>query len=353
MTDRKAEKSLTGSSSGAGDMFWRGVRVRLRREGLVQRFSLVIVWGIVVLVFSLLSKTSGTFPTVANFSSIFGTQAVLVVLTLGILIPLTAGDYDLSVAATLTAAAMMVAILNANDHWSIYLTMIVVLAMGATVGFVNGAIVVLIGVDPFIVTLGMATFIEGVVLWMSNSLTISGVSTGLVTAVALDRFLSVPLEFWYAIALMVVLWYVFEFTAVGRRLLFVGRGRSVSRLSGINVGRARWGAFVASGTVAAGAGIMYVGTTGAADPTSGLSFLLPAYAAAFLGATCIMPGRFNPIGATIAVYFLTTGISGLQLFGAQSYVQELFYGAALVIAVALTQISTRRQGQSGVPSASG
>ena len=84
---------------------------------------------------------------------------------------------------------------------------------------------------------------------------------------------------------------------------------------------------------------MYAGTLGSSDPSSGASFLLPAYAAAYLGATCIMPGRFNPWGSLIAVYFLVTGINGLQLLGVQSYVQQLFYGGALVLAVALSQLS--------------
>jgi ribose transport system permease protein len=145
------------------------------------------------------------------------------------------------------------------------------------------------------------------------------------------------------VILCIIIWYVFEYTPLGRRLLFVGRGRSVSRLSGIRVGRLRWGALVASGTLAAVAGVVYAGTTGAADPSSGLQFLLPAFAAAFLGATAIQPGRFNPWGSIIAVYFLVTGITGLQLIGVKSYVQQLFYGGALVLAVALSQLARRRE----------
>jgi len=139
-----------------------------------------------------------------------------------------------------------------------------------------------------------------------------------------------------------VMLYVFEFMPVGRRLLFVGRGRSVARLSGIGVSRLRWGAMAVSGVISAFAGVLYAGTLGSADPTSSLSFLLPAFAAAFLGATTIMPGRFNPIGSIAAVYFLVTGITGLQLMGVQSYVQQLFYGGALLVAVALSQLARGR-----------
>jgi ribose transport system permease protein len=84
--------------------------------------------------------------------------------------------------------------------------------------------------------------------------------------------------------------------------------------------------------------VVYAGTTGGADPSSGAGFLLPAFAAAFLGATSIVPGRFNPWGSLIAVYFLVTGITGLQLLGVESFVQQLFYGGALILAVVLARV---------------
>ena len=93
----------------------------------------------------------------------------------------------------------------------------------------------------------------------------------------------------------------------------------------MRVGRVRFGALVTSGGIAALAGVLYAGTTGSADPSSGASFLLPAFAAAFLGATSIAPGRFNAWGALIAAYFLATGVTGLQLIG----VAELRAGPVL------------------------
>jgi ribose transport system permease protein len=307
---------------------------------LAERYALLAVWGLTCVVFGILRPD--TFLTTSNFSTIFGSQAILVVLTLALLVPLTAGDYDLSVAATMTLACMVTAILNVNHGWSIGWAIVAALAVGLAIGAVNGAIVVLLSIDSLIVTLGTQTFIAGVVLWISNSQTISGVSDSLINAVVVNRFLGIPLEFYYGLALGLAIFYVFELMPLGRRLLFVGRGRSVARLSGIRVARLRFGAFVVSGVISAFAGVLYCGTLGSADPTSGLSFLLPAFAAAFLGATTIMPGRFNPLGSIAAVYFLVTGITGLQLLGVQTFVQQLFYGGALVLAVALSQLARRR-----------
>jgi ribose transport system permease protein len=312
---------------------------------LAERYALLAAWGATCVIFGILRPD--TFLTTSNFTTIFGSQAILVVLALALLPPLTAGDYDLSVAATMALSSMTLAILNVNHHWSIGASIIASLSVGVLVGFVNGALVVLLDIDSLIATLGSSTFIAGIVLWISNSQTISGISQSLINVVVVDRFLGIPLEFYYGIALGLVILYVFEFMPVGRRLLFVGRGRNVARLSGIHVARLRWGALVVSGLISAFGGVLYAGTLGSADPTSGLSFLLPAFAAAFLGATTIMPGRFNPLGTVAAVYFLVTGITGLQLLGVQTFVQQLFYGGALVLAVALSQVARRRDPAAG------
>jgi len=308
---------------------------------LAQRLSLPAVWLALVILFGILEPD--TFLTSRNMANILGSQAVIVVLTLGILIPLTAGDFDLSVAFNLTLSAMLIAILNVEHEVPIVLAILVALGVGALIGTINGALVVLLGIDSLIVTLGTGTFIGGTVLWVSDSNTISGVSQSLVDLVIVHRIFGIPLEFFYGLGLCVAIWYVFEFTPLGRRMLFVGRGRNVARLAGVRVNRLRWGALIVSGVISALAGALYAGTTGAADPTSGTSFLLPAFAAAFLGSTTIMPGRFNPWGALIAVYTLATGITGLQLLGVPSFVQNLFYGGALVIAVALSQLARRRE----------
>jgi ribose transport system permease protein len=306
-----------------------------------QRFGLVIAWLVVIAAFG--ATHPSTFLSVANLSTILGSQSVIAVLTLGLIVPMIAGDFDMSIASVLTLSSMLVAVLNVNDHWPIVAAIVVSLAAGLAVGLINGAITTLVGINPFIVTLGTGTVCQGIVLLISNTNTISGVSPGLVNAVIADKFLSVPLSFYYALALCALLWYFFEYTRSGRLTLFVGRGRDVARLSGIRVQKVRFLALGASGLIAAFAGILYTGTSGAADPTSGTQLMLPAFAGAFLGATVVQPGRFNAWGSLVAIYFLATGITGLQMIGAQSYVQDLFYGGALVIAVALSHIVSRRR----------
>jgi ribose transport system permease protein len=306
-----------------------------------ERLALLLAWAFVIIVFGAVRPT--TFLTWANFSAILGSQAVLVVVALGLTLTLTAGDYDLSIASVLSLAGTVLAVLNARNNVPIVWAIAAALAVGAAVGFINGFFVIYFRINSMIVTLGVGTFVHGVTLWLGNQETISGISSGLVEAVIVRRLFGVPLSFYYALTLCVIIWYVFSYTVLGRRLLFVGRGREIARLSGIRVDRLRWGCFIVSGLMGAIAGILYVGTVAAADPNSGLSFLLPAFAAAFLGATSINPGRFNPWGTMISVYFLVTGITGLSILGVSTFIQDLFYGGALVVSVTLSQIVRGRE----------
>ena len=312
-------------------------------KATAERFGLIVAWIAVIALFGYLSP--GSYLSWVNFSSMFSSQAVLVVLTLGLLIPLTAGDFDLSIASTMVLSTMSIAILNLLHGAPIGIAILIAIAMGAAIGLVNALFVLYFRIHSLIVTLGIGTFINGVVLWMSDSQTIGGVSNTLVDWVIVKRIFGISLSFYYAVALCFALWYFLEYTTPGRRLLFVGRGREVARLSGIAVDRVRTLSFVASGVIAAFAGILYAGTTGSADPLSGLTYLLPCFAAAFLGATSIVPGRFNPWGSFVSVYFLVSGITGLTILGVDTFVQNLFYGGGLVVAVALSQLVRKRQPQ--------
>lgn len=311
--------------------------------GIAESYALVAALVVLFAIFAFLLPN--TFFTWANVSTMLGSQAVLVFLTLALIIPLTSGDFDLSIAAVLTISAMTIAVLNARLGMPLPVAILGALAVGLVAGAVNAFFILYFRIPSLIVTLGTGTFLNGLTLWMSHSATIGGIDFALVKWVVATRLFGIPLAFYYAILMGAAIWYVFGFTSLGRRLLFVGRGREVARLSGIQVDRVRAISLIVASVIAALGGVVYAGTIGAADPNSGNTFLLPAFAAAFLGATAITPGRFNPVGSVVAVYFLVIGITGLTMLGIQSFVQNLFYGGALVLAVALSQLVRKREEQ--------
>ncbi len=307
----------------------------------VERFALIAVWLAIILVFSIMLP--GIFLSWTNFSILFATQAPGAVLALALIIPLTAGDYDLSVGANLTLSAVTIGVLNVVYQIPIGFVVPIALAIGILVGLINSFFIVYVRIPSLVVTLGTTSVITGVVQWMTNSSTIGGISPVLINLVARGRLFGISYAFYYVILLAIIIWLIFEFTPLGRRILFVGRSREVARLSGIDVGRVRVGCLVSSAFLASLGGVIYAGLLGAADPFSGLNYLLPAFAAAYLGATAIMPGRFNPWGAVIAVYFLATGITGLTMLGIPLWVTSAFNGAALILAVTVSQFARGRE----------
>jgi ribose transport system permease protein len=262
---------------------------------------------------------------------------------MALLVPLTNGDIDLSVGALSGLVSMVVATLNVERGFPIAWCAVIGLAVGLVAGAINGLIIVKVNADPFIVTLGTGTVFTGLVYWFSGDQTITGTNATLSQLTFLDEWFGIPIEFYFGLLIMLIIWYLLTFTPYGQRSLFVGQSREVARLSGFNVGRIRFSGFVIAGLITAISGVLFVGTTGSASPGTGDSLLLPAYAAAFLGLTTIQPGRFNALGSTIAVYFLATGVAGLELYGAQDYVQQLFYGAVLVVAVVISRLISRRR----------
>jgi ribose transport system permease protein len=192
-----------------------------------------------------------------------------------------------------------------------------------------------------VATLGVMTLVTGITYAITDYLIVSGVDRGLIDLVT-ARPLGIPVNFVAAMLITLAVWAVLRYTIAGRNLSYVGGNRDAARLSGLNVKRIRSGAFIATGTMAALAGVLLTGFLGSADPRNGMSFLLPAYAATYLGSTSIRPGHFNPWGTVVAVYFLATGITGLQFLGLPQWIQEIFYGGSLILAVAFARFAAVR-----------
>ena len=314
---------------------WR----RLDMGTILWRYGILVIWAVIAIIYSILRPE--TFFTFGNLQTIAGSQAVLVFVALALVPTLTAGEFDASVSSVTGIALVLIGWLNVLHHWPIGWAIAFALGVGLLVGAVNAFFVVVAQVQSIVVTLGMGTLLIGAALGI-NSLSTGGISPGLVNAAHTNVF-GLPLAFYYGLALTALLWYVFSFTPLGRYLYFVGAGRNVARLSGIPVDGIRAGSFVAGSFLSALAGVLLAGWISASDPNVGPSYLLPAFAAAFLGSSVLEPGRFNPWGTFIAVYFLVTGVVGLELLGLAGWIEQVFYGASLIVAVAISRFATRRR----------
>ncbi|TAN20138.1 MAG: ABC transporter permease [Actinomycetota bacterium] len=296
----------------------------------------VVLALVTVTIFFAISKSS-TFLALGNFQSILTGQAVLFVLALTLTVALGAGEIDLSIGGGLGFTSVLIAYLTSVRGISIPLSLLISLLAMFVVAAINGFLIVRIGVNGLITTLAMGTVLDGLSQAISNSSTIGNIPHRILLIMQ-ERFLGVGLPFWYAAAIGIVIWYVLHHMQSGRYLYFTGEGREAARLAGIKVNRIRITSLFVSATGAWFAGLVLLGQTGAAQSGTGDPYLLPAYAATFLGAATIKPGRFNPIGTFVAVLLLAVGTTGLQLFGVADWVTNVFDGAILIVAIGLATL---------------
>jgi ribose transport system permease protein len=314
----------------------RGLAVTLGLD----RFSGLYVWAVLILIFSL--WVPSLFDTATNFRIIAGSQAITAILAMGLIVPVACGAFDLSIAGTMGMGVCISVWFQAGGHG--YFTGIVVaLAFGLLVGLANSFIVVKLNVDSFIGTLGMSSILAAGTTWVTGGFQVANGISPHFTAIGQRQFLGLQLPVYYMVVLAFILWWLLEYTPVGRYLYSVGGNPQAARLAGIRVGRITTGAFLISGLVAAFSGVLLAAELGSASPDVGTPYLLPAFSAVFLGATQILPGRVNVLGTLIAIFLLATGVKGLQLAGAPGYINDLFNGVALIIAVALAVRSRRRK----------
>ena len=307
----------------------------------LERFSGVFIWLGLVVLFGILEPS--TFLTSQTLHSVLTEQAVTAMLALGLLLPIAAGVFDLSIASNMGLAVMLCAWLMANAHVTPVLAIVATAVAGVVVGLFNAFVVVRLGVDSFIATLGTSSILLAFMQVINGGQQIvQGIPTSF-TNLANNQIFSIALPFYYMLALAAVLWYITEFRQVGRYTYATGSNADAARLAGVRTGRLKTLALVASGLIAAITGVIFLATVGSAAPDAGDPYLLPAFAGAFLGATQIKPGRPNVPGTLIAVYLLATGVEGLQLAGAQEWVNDMFDGAALIVAVAVAVRAGRRR----------
>ena len=309
----------------------------------LERYGGVILLAVLIIVFSLATPD---FLTSANFLGIAQNQAIQAVLSIGLLFPLAAGVFDVSVSGSMTLAVVFVTEMfqATSGHMPIWAAVALTLVVMVAAGLANGFLVVIVGIDPFVATIGTGSILQGISEAMGNGQTIINHIPQSFVKFGIAKWFGLPVNLIIVLVLAFIAWYVFAQTPVGRSIYATGAAREAARLAGIRTNRIIICAYVVSAVGAGLAGILFAAGQGAGPPDTGTAFLLPAYATVFLGATIIRPGRFNVWGLIVAILIIAVGINGLELLGAPFWVQDLFEGAALIAAVALTRLRARAAG---------
>ena len=318
----------------------RDLSLRVTIAQHIPKYGLLIFTILLVVTYSLILPT--TFPTLFTFKAILNVKSVDALAALAVMVPMAANHFDLSVGYVLGLAAVLGMGLQSQMGWSPWLTVLVVLCIGLVVGWINGFLVTRVKIDSFIATLGTGTAVYGLNLWYTGGQEITGNLPFSFTSIASDP-LGIPLPAIYVVIIGCALWVVFEYLPLGRYLYVLGANPRAAELNGISAKKNVTMAFMASGLLASAAGILLVAQLQVGQSAVGPEYLLPSFTAALLGATTIKPGRVNVWGTILSVFLLSVAIAGLQQMGAQFFVEPLFDGMMLVVAVGLSSYVLRRK----------
>jgi ribose transport system permease protein len=316
-----------------------------RGVATLERIALLILLIAICVLFSVLPQSRSDFASLSDMRNIAADVVVGGVLALAAIIPLIAGEFDFSIGLTLEFSAMITAGFMVRLHQPLAVAIVAGLGTGLVIGIVNGYLVAYRKLNSFIITFAVATIVTGLIelyasgnsiLVPSNALTTFGLTSAL--------WLGVPRSLYAFVVVALIAWYVLDHTPIGRYWHAAGSNRSAATLVGLPVRRLVFLSFVASGVLASAAGILYLSQQGSATPNVGQGYVLPAYAAVFLGATVFKIGRFNVWGTVVAVLFVAVGSTGLVFAGLAPWVQSVFQGAVLIVALGITRVIGRRHG---------
>ena len=308
------------------------------------------LFGIVLLIAFFWFSLPETFMTARNWLNISQQVSMLAVVAAAMTVVMVMGDFDLSVGSMASMAGVVAAVLFVNGY-SVTTGVVAALAVGLLGGLVNGVLVSLIGILPFVATLATLTMFSGAAFVISGGKTIfgrdipetfSGFARGGIQIGMQDgKPLLLPLLTIAALAVVALVWLVLEQTTYGRRLYAIGGNMEAARLAGVRVTWLRLTAFGVTGLGAAVAGLMYAARVASANPTQGAGLMLSAIAAVFLGMTMSQNGQPRVLASLGGVLVLGVMDNGLTQLQVDSYVREVLVGAIILLAVSISALGRR------------
>ncbi len=322
-----------------------------RRRGggsFVGTYGLLVLAVLLFIVFAILMP--GTFLTRTNLNAILGANSIPAILALGAMIPIATGKFDVSIGYALGLAHVLMMVMVVNGvQW--ILAALIVLVILTLVGIVNGLLVELGKIDSFVATLGTGSVLYAITGAVTDGARVVPTGERLpfgFTDLYDSKFIGIPVAAWYVTVIAVILWIVLERLPLGRYFYVLGSNQRAADLIGLPTQRYSVYAFASCSFLVGVAGVLLASQQQIGNPSVGSEYMLPAFVAALLGSTVIKPGRPNAGGTIVAVVTLAIGLAGIGQLGANFWVNPLFNGVTLLIAVGLAGWSARRKILAGI-----
>jgi len=305
--------------------------------GFFARYATIIGLLLMIAAFSMLSPRA--FPTLSNFTNVLNQASLSMIIAGGLTLAVIVGELDLSIGFAASLHGVLVTGLIVSNQLPIPVAILIVVALGALIGVINGLIVTKAKVNSVIATLGVGTILTGLAFAYSAGVPIVAGVPEAFLQLSLGRWLfGIPNNIIVMAVVLGGLWLLVERTALGQEIQAVGGNPAAARLAGIDVDRIKILGFVISGMCAALTGVLLASRLGSGTTSAADSYLLTAFAAVFLGSATMRDGEFHVLGTFVGVLIIAFGFNGLNIFGAPTFSQYVFQGAILIVAVGLASL---------------
>jgi len=305
--------------------------------GVFARYATII--GLIGMIAAFSALSPRAFPTLINFTNVLNQASLAVIISGGLTLAVIVGELDLSVGFAASLHGVLVMGLIVSNQLPVPVAILIVLLLGALIGYVNGLIVTRLKVNSVIATLGVGTILTGLAFAYASGVPIVAGVPEAFLQISLGRWLfGIPNNILIMAVVLGALWVLVERTSIGQEIQAVGGNPAAARLAGIDVARIKTLGFVISGVCAALTGVLLSSRLGSGTTNAADSYLMTAFAAVFLGSATLRDGEFHIVGTLIGALIIAFGFNGLNIFGAPTFSQYIFQGAILIVAVGLSSL---------------
>ena len=284
------------------------------------------------------SFASPNFLSAYNIYNVTRTAALYMFVALSQTMVMIVGGMNVSLGYTGALCVVTCGYCMQELHWGSVPTVIAAVFVGIAAGLLNGLIITKLHINSFVATLATQFVFKGLVTGISEGFPYTQLAPNF-TALGRNKLLNLPLMLFLAAAFLVIVWYVFRYTVLGRKLLATGGNEKAARMAAVNTDNMLLIANILSGFFAAIAGICAVSMNGAAQPSTGADWMIYSFAVSVIGGTALAGGVICPVGIFIAGIMIVIIKNGLVMMNANIYYEETYLGLILLIAVSLGSLS--------------
>ncbi len=306
---------------------------------MLRLFNIMGILPILILICIFFASQTGRFLSFDNFINIFRAASINITLAAGMTLVILTGGIDLSIGSILAVASGVALQLSLWPGWAGYDWLIAV-TIGLACGALNGAVIALIDLPPFIVTMGTMTALRGVAHFICGGHAIINIDLNYAW-LGNDSFLGIPWLVSLALASVAVCWFILRKTVLGERIYAIGGNAAAARMTGINVPLILIIVYSLNGLLCGATGVMVTSRLNAANGLLGTGYELDAIAAVVLGGASMSGGIGGVGGSLLGALLIAIINNGLVLMNVSHFSQLIIKGLIIIFAVVLDKYRNR------------